>query len=57
MLVAVALTLVPIAVGIDGFLTWLSRVIIRPLSVGLIGIFILLPFGAVIVQTLVSFRR
>jgi len=57
MLAALALTLVPIAIGIDSFLTWASRVLIRPVSVGLIGVFILLPFGAVVAQTLMGFWR
>lgn len=51
------LTFVPLMVGIDSFLTWPTRVLIRPLSVGLIFVFIVLPFFAVLVQTLMSFGR
>jgi len=55
MLVALAFTVVPVAVGIDESRIWVRRAIFLPLALGLFGLFLLVPFFFVIVQTLISF--
>lgn len=57
MLVALAFTIVPVAIGIDGSRIWVRRAIVLPLAYGLFGLFLLVPFFFVIAQTLRSFWR